>query len=148
MAFPTINTRRNLASGLEQAQEQALSLKTLAAYHKAQMAAGPVTSGALLALLANLKGAKGIFTESAGLAGMDAFAQGQLGAGVASDFTAMMNAIDAAGSWIITNFPKDGSGYLLSETMNGTGDRTERLFTSAQTAGLRTLLDTLISTIN
>jgi hypothetical protein len=151
MPFPTTNTRRSLASALDRAQAQAGSIKAIAANNRTAMAAGPVTSGQLISLLDNLVGAKGVLSEAASLPGIGAYAEDQLGDAtddIAAEFTAMMDAIDAAGAWIITNFPKDGSGYLLAETLTAQGAHVERAFTSAQTAALRTLLTALEATID
>lgn len=147
MAFPTNSTRRSLASSLDRAQSQADSIKRIAQNNKDRMAAGTITSSGLLSLLDNMIGAKTILLEASALTGMDTFAQAQLGQSISAEFTTMMNAIDAAGAWIVTNFPKSG-GYLQSETWGAGGLRVERTFSTTETAGLRTLLDAVIAAIN
>lgn len=148
MGFPTNTTRRSLASALDRAQSQADSIKRIAQNNKDRMAAGTITAGGLLSLLDNLAGAKTALSDAAGLAGMGEFAQAQLGQTVTTEFANLMTALDNAGAWIISNFPKDAGGYLLAETWGTNGARVERTFTTAQTAGLRTLLDALIATID
>lgn len=147
MAFPTNSTRRSLASALDRAQSQADSIKRICQNNKDRMTAGTITSGGLLSLLDNLIGAKTILSEAAGLDGMGEFAEAQIGQTVTEDFTAMMSAIDAAGAWIVTNFPKAG-GYLQAESWGAGGARTERTFSSTDTANLRTLLDAVIAAID
>lgn len=148
MAFPSASHRRSLATALERAQSQADSLKRLATSYKASLAAGPVTGSYVLGVLDTLRSSRDVFTETAGLAGISEYAQAQLGQTVSSEFAAMTSAIDNSGSWIMANFPKDGAGFLLERTFAADGSRVERTFTAAQTAGLRTLLDTLIATID
>lgn len=148
MAFPTANTRRTLSSALDRAQDQAANIKAIAQYNRDLMAAGAITASRMLALLDNLRGAKGVLSETSALAGIAAYAQGQLGdSSVSTEFSAMMTAIDNAGAWIISNFPKATDGALKSEDMDVQGNRTERTFSTTQTVALRTLLDTLIATI-
>lgn len=146
MAFPT--QREMLSVGLARAQGQASSIKRIAQNNNARMAAGNITADGLLSLLDNLKGAVTTFQDVRALPGIGSYATAQLGEDVSADFTAMENAATAAASLIITQFPQDGDGYLLIQQINAQGDRTEREFTPAQTAGLRAALDTLIATID
>ena len=145
MTFPSSDT--SLAVGLTRAQQQASSIKAIATNNSTAMKAGPVLSSGILSLLDNLVGAHNVLSAVASLDGIDAYAQEQIGVSIASDFTAMMNAITAAAAWIVTNFPASG-GYLQAQTMNSDGARTERSFTTTQTAGLVTLLDALVATID
>jgi len=145
MAFPT--SREMLATGLSRAQSQASSIKRIAQNNRDRMAAGPITAGGVLSLLDNLSGALATFQGVAGLAGIAAYAQDQLGQDVAPDFSAMIAEVTACRDWIVSALPKDGDGYLLLETMDAQGSRTERTFSTAATAGLRTALDALIATI-
>lgn len=148
MAFPTNSTRRSLASALDRAQSQADSIKRIAQNNKDRMAAGTITSSGLISLLDNMIGAKAILLEASALPGMDTFANAQLGRTIGAEFTTMMNAIDAAGAWIVTNFPKGTGGYLQAETWGVGGARVERTFSTAETANLRTLLDAVIAAID
>lgn len=88
-----------------------------------------------------------MLTNLASTPGIDTYAQAQLGQSVTTDFTSMVTALTNAGGWIVTNFPKDGGGFLLSETFNADGTRAARNFSTAQTAGLVTLLSALAATI-
>ena len=146
MPFPT--QREMLSVGLARAQSQADSIKRIAQNNNSRMAAGNISASGLLALLDNLKGAVATFQAVRGLTGIASYATSQLGEDVTQDFIDMENAATAAATMIITAFPKDGSNYLLIEQIDAQGDRTEREFTPAQTAGLRAALDTLIATID
>ena len=59
---------------------------------------------------------------------------------------AVIAAIDGVTAWIVANFPKDGSGFLLAQTW-GANAPADRVFTPAQLAAFRTQLDSLIATI-
>ena len=63
-----------------------------------------------------------------------------------AEYTAMLNEFTSCINWIETNYPTDGSGYLLREIFNG-GSLDERLFTQAQLAGFVTALTSLSNTI-
>jgi hypothetical protein len=68
---------------------------------------------------------------------------------VTVEFNTMVAAMDAVVSWIITNFPKGTGSFLLAETFatDNSGRTQDRLFTPADLAALRPLLDTLIASI-
>lgn len=146
MAFPT--SIEPLAADLTRVIQAAKALKETAVANRTRMAAGAVTASSVLRLLDNLRAARAIFIEIASRPGIGAYAQAQLGEDISTEFAAMNAAIDAAGANIVASLPKDGSGYLLLEQMDGQGARAERTFTTAQTATLRGLLDTLAATID
>ena len=81
--------------------------------------------------------------------GLDAYAtaQGYSGSLVA-DCTASTAAAQNCIGWVVTNFPTGAGGFLLAETLNADGSRTLRMFTPAQTAGWRTVLQAFIDTIS
>jgi hypothetical protein len=64
---------------------------------------------------------------------------------VAAEFTAVNNAIDSCGAWVVSNFPASG-GYIQKDQL-GAGGVTVRTFSSAATAGFRTELDALLATL-
>ena len=61
------------------------------------------------------------------------------GLDIVAEYTARLAAIDDARDEITTNCPKDASGYLLERQFSSTGF-TQRIFTPAQTVGLKTAL--------
>jgi hypothetical protein len=152
MAFPSsVGVPYILANAWDSARKFAGQLKISATNLRAASLAGPVTSSDILnfqVLMADIKAQLAVVAAVPGLA---AYAQAQVNnpsLDVAAAFTAMSNAIDNTGSWVITNFPKDGSGFLLSQTFNGGGRPTDRTFTTVTLAGFRTQLDALIATID
>jgi len=153
MAFPSSNTRRTLQSALDQAIQQAGSIKRIADNNRDRMASGDITSGGLLSLLDNIKGARARMTshvpveDPAVVQALVSLAQEQLGVDVEQDFNTMLGALDAATDAIIAAIPADDSGYLLTETMDADGVRTERTFPPAETAGIVAALDAVSAAI-
>lgn len=145
MAFPTSDL--TLAADLERAQRTATLVRRVSVQDRDRMAAGAITAFAAINLMDNLKRGREELHSAASRTGIAAYAQEQLGMDVSGDFTAMLNALDAAISGIASALPKDSNGYLLVETIHASGDRTPRTFSPAQTASIRGLLDTLIATI-
>lgn len=84
--------------------------------------------------------------------GLPAYAQEQYNNGgfvIATEYDAMKAAIDAARTWIVTNFPKAaGTNELLERTFDGAGRTVQKVFTAVQLAALVTLLDAVIAAIN
>lgn len=153
MAFPsTTGTKPDtLANAWEGARGVAAQVKSRAAGLKAQSLAGDVGSSAILDFVTGLADAKVLLTRYAAAPGLAAYAQAQVNDNaldVAASFTAMSTQIDACGAWVIANFPKDGSGYLLAKQFNGGGRTVDRQFNTASLAGFRTQLDALIATID
>lgn len=149
MAFPSDTTRRTLSAGLQRAQSTAGNTKRIAANNHARMASGVITAGGLISLLDNLRGAHSELTTVAAMPGIADYAEEQLGVEtVTQDFGAMLSAIETAAGWIITHLPRADDGALKMEDMDAQGRRTERSFSTAQTAGLRSALDAVIATID
>ena len=67
---------------------------------------------------------------------------------IVAEYQTMLEQISAVRNWIMTNFPKDASGYLLYHQFGADGRIVQRTLTPAQTAGLRTQLAALIATID
>lgn len=144
MAFPT--QREMLSVGLARAQSQANSLKRIAQNNRDRMAAGNISGEGLLSLLDNLRGARDTFQAVRQLPGMAAYATAQLGEDVTADFVAMENATTSAGSAILPLIRVGGN--LITQQIDAAGVRSEIEFTPAQTASIRTELDTLIAAID
>lgn len=146
MAYPT----GMLSFVLEQIDGRVLSLKRYCQQVRADAAAGPIQSGRILSTFQSLRFDRAALASAAATPGLAQFARDQKNnqaLDVVAEFNTMMAAIDNVTSWISTNFPTDpGTGALLERTW-GPDQPIERTFTSAQTAGFRTQLDTLIATI-
>jgi hypothetical protein len=155
VAFPSSSGTRqqSLVQAFGTLRDVAASVKSRSASLNAACAAGNVGSGALLDYATYLADAKLSLQAASSVSGIAAFAQEQIGDAtfdIVASFTAMMAQIDATTAWFIANFPKDGSGFLLAKTFAAAnnGRTQDRQFTPAQTAGLRTVLDALIATID
>lgn len=112
------------------------------------MAAGNVSANDVKQILQYCVQVKANNAATAAISGMDTYAVTQEGAGydVVMAWNNMNAAIDAVISWIVTNIPQSG-GFVTLEQWT-TGGVTVQSFTPAQTAGLRTVLNSLIATID
>jgi len=153
--FPSSTGSRQLDLSIAWSSARAIAaqVKNQASSLRTSSAAGNVASGLILSVTNGLADAKAALNRSAACVGIAAYAQAQIADGtvdVAATFTAMLSAIDGVTSWVVTNFPKDGTGTLLATKFNAdnSGHTQDQQFTSAQTAGLRTALDALIAAID
>lgn len=131
-------------STAQQVQQQAQQLN-------AQISAGPVSAQIIVNSCAFFATLNVTLTQCAAVAGLAAYAQTQVGnpgLDVVGAFSSMQAALVAVGSWIMTNFPKDGSGNLLYVKFNASGVPQYLSLTQAQLAPLATLLTALSATIN
>lgn len=145
MAYPT----GLLSIVLEDIDRRAAGIKLYVSQVKAEAAAGNIPSTRILDVFINLKQERVALAAATSTAGLPAYAQAQKnqpGLDVVAEFNAMTAAIDGVTSWIVNNFPKDAGGILLERTW-GASSPVDRTFTPTQTAGFRTVLDTLIATI-
>lgn len=143
MAFRASNQIQ--ADGLAEAKRLAVQLKSYVADVKALSAAGPISGNLVADLMAQLVSYKARFQAIAAIPGIATYAQSQENDplySVGSEFTAMMNAIDTLGGWIVSNVNTTG---WVTFSASGVSVKT---FTSAQTAGLRTQIDSLTATIS
>lgn len=152
MAFPSSAGHPYiLANAWESARQVAGQLKTAASTLKTLSLAGAITSTDILSFQIRLADAKAQLQLCAAVPGLSTYAQAQVNDNaldVAASFTAMTTQIDACGTWVINNFPKDGSGFLLAQQFNGSGRTVDRTFSTASLATFRTQLDALIATID
>lgn len=145
MAF---NTNR-LARVYQQITDEAAEIKRQAASLRAQAAAGNVQSTQILDWFIGLGSSRVTIAALASTPGLADYARNESSNesyDVAAEYTTMLAAIDGSMAWVTTNFPKDGSGYLLARQFSG-NTIVDRSFNTAATAGLRTLLDSLTATI-
>ena len=130
-------------------RSRATQLKRLASDASTQMAAGNVSGNLVRQILDACITAKAEFAAAAQIQGLADYAQAQEGDpnyNVAAEFNAMTGAIDNVLAWIIANVPTNG-GYVQMEQWSTSGVTT-RAFTTAQTAGLRTVLDAFAATVS
>lgn len=153
MAFPSSSGTKSddLSRAWNLARDAAARAKASATSVRDVSAAGLIFAQAIVNLMSTLASVRDDLARAAAVTGIAAYAQMQVNdpaLNVAAEFTAMTNAIDAVRTWIATNFPKDGSGFLLYHSFDAQGRVTSRTLSPAQTAGLRTQLDVLIGTID
>lgn len=104
--------------------------------------------------LASLSFALGRMDETAAVPGIAQYVkdqEGDQGYDIAGEYTAMRAAVTAIRDWIFANMPKQAQGgtdYLLVQELNADGTLADRTFTPAQTASLRTLIDTFRATVS
>ena len=147
MAF--IATQATQAQGLMAAMQQAVWLKQQA-QNGVALLTGVASANQIFQLMDNIRAPLTIFNQVAAIPGIAAYAQAQFDDptyDVAANFTAMVNALNAVVAWVMANFPKDTGGFVQAYTLAANGDRVPVTFTSVQTAGLASALNTLIASI-
>lgn len=145
MAYPT----GVLSITLENIDVRLLRLKGQLVVFRTACAAGDVLASRIIEMFLVLRVDRNALASQAATPGLGAYAQSQKNAptlDIVAEFNAVLAATDSVTTWITTNFPKDGGGYILAQSF-GADTMGERTFTPAQTAGLRTVLDALIATI-
>lgn len=155
VAFPssTGTRQQSLVQALATLRGVAGQIKYRSSTLNAACLAGNVGSGALLDYAVFLADAKLSLQAASSVTGIAAYAQEQIGDAtfdIVASYTDMMAQINATTAWFIANFSKDGNGFLLAKSFDpaNNGRTQDRQFTPAQTAGLRTVLDALIATID
>lgn len=157
MSFPssTGTKQDSLALAWSRARDTAAGVKNRAQSLRTASLAGPVGSSAILDLATFLADSKLALQKSASTTGIVAYARDQIAdpaIDVVAEFNSMIAALDGVVSWIITNFPRDtvSGTFLLARTfaVDNSGRTQDRQFTTAQLAGLRTALDSLIAAID
>lgn len=152
MAFPSSSgtTQQSLSEAWSRARNTAATVKAQSQALHAKSSVS-LSSTDILSYSATMASAKDILQSAAATEGIAAYAQEQIDdvtIDIVAEFTAMMAQITATIDWVVANFPKDGSGFLLAKTLMSNGRTQDRQFNPAQTATLRTALDALIATID
>lgn len=146
-----------LADELSKARNEGLRIRNLSiAVRAASLAPGtppvPISRFELVAYMAQLTRAIGIWNAARSTPNIAAYAQTQLGSpglDVAAEFTSMLNTATALRDWIFANFPKDvASGAWLIYSYDSAGVQTSLTFSSAELAQFRTNVDALLATIS
>jgi hypothetical protein len=140
---------QTLEAALRRANETALWMKTVHTKASADLS-GTVTSDLVFRLVDETRGAISILNAQASVPGIVAYAQQQFNDAtydVAAEFNNMVSKLTAVVAWVGTNFPKDGSGFVLGYTISGDGSRTPRSFSAASTTGLKNAVDAVVTSI-
>jgi hypothetical protein len=132
---------RRAATQLKQASEQVNTASL----------AGPIASRMILTYVSFIADKRAEIVAYAAVPGLAEYAQGEVNnpaLDIQAEYVSMRNALDAARDWIVTNFPKDGNGWLLAQSITAQGQLTDRTFSTAALAVFRTQLQALIATID
>lgn len=153
MAFPSDTGTRtdDLEGAWRRARRVAATVKERSNAIRTLSAAGTLDASTLLSYSVLLADAKVDLERCAAVPGIAAYAQSQVSdptLDVVAEFSSMLSAVTATINWIVTNFPKSPSGFAEAYTLLATGRYSARVFAAAQTATLRTQLDSLIATID
>ena len=137
------------ATEYDRAKRLAVQIKRLAEARSISFASG-ATSAEVLSVADNLNALKAGLEAAKQTPGIAAYAASQEDDGtydVATEFNAMLSAVDAVVANIVITLPKDASDWLLINKINADGSLTPRSFTGAQLGSLRTNLDSLAASI-
>lgn len=152
MAFPSsTGTKASLAAAWTSATDWASRVKSSCTSVRNSSSAGPIGASQIWFIDTLLFDARAAFQSISDIPGIAAYAQEQVNdptLNVATEFASMVAQIDATRTWINTNFPKDGSGFLLDRTRDSSARFVDRQFSTATLATFRTVLDELIATID
>jgi hypothetical protein len=145
MAWPNVKldaTYRAIEDSMAGIKRKAQDIRT--------EATGNIPAPRLITLFVALNGWKATIQAGAGVPGIVEYIRIQKNnpsLDVVGEATAVIAALDGVTGWLSANYPRDVNGYLLDRQFSGT-TTVDRTIPPASTAGLRTLLDTLIATIN
>jgi hypothetical protein len=153
MPFPSSigTTPKTLSQALINISALAGDVKAQALRVKADSIAGPISAYTIIQLCGLLADRRDAMASLASTPGINAYAQGEYASptlDIVSAYNEMVAQIDATRSWITTNFPKSGTGELLSQKFDGNGRIVYNTFSTATLATFRTQIDALIATIN
>lgn len=152
MPFPAANGSTfpvTLDAAWVGARNAAAQIQAQATNLNAQIAGGSVSALTLINALNSFSSLNNQLATFAAVPGLAAYAQAQVNnpsLDVAGAFSTMQSALVAAGSWILSNFPVDSSGFLQSAKFVNNAVQWST-FTSGQLAGLATALTALSATI-
>lgn len=142
MAFRTATA---LARGFIEAQSEARNIKAAAARARGLLASASQSADFILGIHRAMVTADTNLATQAAITGMADYAKSQVSDpayDIVAEFQALRAAVQAVRDSIETTIPKDGSGYFLIHQFAG-NQVTPRMFTVAQTASLRNLLQTV-----
>ena len=145
MAYPTGMIGREL----EGVDLRIARVKSTCAAVSTEAGAGNIPSSRILNLFIQLKQDKVALNAAKAVPGIAEYARLEKnlpGLDVVVEFNSVVAGIDDVTAWIDANFPKDGGGFLLAQTL-GASSPVDRTFTPAQTATFRTVLDALVARI-
>ena len=147
MAFRT----DGLSKAYHRGQNSAIRAKNYSSQASAQLAGGTVSANAVIQVMTQMKSFIEEFDSVSSVPGIAQYARDQeddQSYDVVAEFVAMRVAAVSARDWVINNFPvSNPGGFIEKDTLEADGAITVRTFSSVQTAGLQTALDTLVAAI-
>lgn len=148
MALPVISP---LMRALQDAQSEWTSIKSSAQRSITELAAGNVSADDILGIHRRAVSSDAKLATLAATPGLGDYAKAQFnnaGYDIAADFTALRNALQAVRDSIESTIPKDDGAtpYFLVHRFVSNAV-VARTFTPAQTASLRTLLQTVVDAV-
>lgn len=151
MALPTSRLRVIVSQAFRNYDSTAIRLRAMVGDLDGRLASGPVTAEVILDdLLAELRSSRVVFIASRDTSGILAYARQQFDdqtIDLPVEFAALITALDSVVTWIVDNFPVGAGGHLERYQIAADGTLTDRMFSTAQTAGLRTELQALFAAI-
>lgn len=132
-------------------RQQAINSKQYLTQQRAQMVTPTVASSTVISTIQHLGQVVTLMNGWAATPGLAQYAKDQVADqayDVVAEFTAMRNAMVSARDNLIAAFPKDGSNFLLYQTLNVDGSIAFRTFTAAQVASAVALIDSVIAAIS
>jgi hypothetical protein len=153
MAFPssTGSHQQNLSQAWDMARDAAGAIRSRSVSVRDRGQAGTLLAYEVIQLAQTIADSIDLFANAAALPGIVQYAQAQISdpnIDIVAEFTAMNNSAIATRNWIISNFPQDGSGYLLFYKFDANGRILNRTLTTGQVAALVPILDALIATVD
>lgn len=131
-------------------KRQAVASKAYLQTRKVEMQQATVVATIPLAVIQHFAQVLPSLAIWAATPGIAAYAQAQENDGtydVVAEYVAMRNAMTSCRDSLIALFPKDGSGFLLYQTLSAEGTINIRTFTAAQLAAVVALVDGVLATI-
>lgn len=147
MAFRTGSDQQRAYNA---AKDTARALRQYCVDFNTLAAAESISGNLVLALRTRLVADNAVFEEAKAVPGIATYAkdiEDDPAYDVAAEFNAMQATVDDADAWIVANYPTDASNWLQHQKFTA-GGTSVRVFTPAQTAGLRTEVQDIIDAID
>jgi hypothetical protein len=151
MAF---DTTPDCSDVLKRLKELAKGSKNYLTSQRALMVAANCDAQIPLSVIQHLGQVNALMTAQVALVGaspLTAYARQVTGSSTydpAAEFTNTKNAMASAQTTLTNMFPKDGSNFILYQTIQADGTLLNRTFTSAQLAAAVSTIDSVIATIS
>lgn len=148
MAFPASTTI--LAVVMDQISRTMGQVRSEALQIKNASVAGPIGANNVVAYVGQLADHRDLMSSLSSTPGLAEYAREQFnspGLDIGAEFTATLAQIDATRTWIVSNFPKAGTGELLEKKLDANGRVVLNTFSTASLTTFRAQLDALIATI-